>query len=109
MKGQTEAFIEQTASRTDKPSIVMHNRHTKFTKEFVTALTREGHPDQCIASGLTESERSLGAFLPKHQQRLLLMPPVREKPEEVIRIDRDQVVVRSYAGGLVKWFERRAA
>lgn len=37
------------------------------------------------------------------------LPPVREKPEEVIQIDRDQVVVRSYVGGLVKSFERRAA
>ena len=37
------------------------------------------------------------------------LPPVREKPEEVIQIDRDQVVVRSYVGGLVKSFERNAA
>jgi hypothetical protein len=37
------------------------------------------------------------------------LPPVREQPEEVIQIDRDQVVVRSYVGGLVKSLERRAA
>jgi hypothetical protein len=37
------------------------------------------------------------------------LPPVREKPEQVVQIDRDQVVVRSYVGGLVKSFERRAA
>jgi putative transposase len=37
------------------------------------------------------------------------LPPVREKPEEVIQVDRDQVVARSYVGGLVKSFERRAA
>jgi hypothetical protein len=37
------------------------------------------------------------------------LPPVREKPEEVITVDRDQVIVRSYVGGLVKSFERRAA
>lgn len=37
------------------------------------------------------------------------LPPVREKPEEVIAVDRDQVVVRSYVDGLVKSFERRAA
>lgn len=32
-----------------------------------------------------------------------------EQPEEVLKFDRDQVVVRSYVGGLVKSFERRAA
>jgi putative transposase len=37
------------------------------------------------------------------------LPPVREKPEEVIQVDRDQIVVRSYVGGLVTSFERRAA
>lgn len=37
------------------------------------------------------------------------LPLVREKPKEVMQIDRDQVVVRSYVGGLVKSFERRAA
>jgi hypothetical protein len=37
------------------------------------------------------------------------LPPVREKPEEVITVDREQVVVRSCVGGLVKSIERRAA
>ncbi len=37
------------------------------------------------------------------------LPPVREMPEEVPKLDRDQIVVRSYVGGLVKSFERRAA
>jgi putative transposase len=38
VKQQTEWFIEQTANRTEKPSIVMHDRDTKFTKEFVATL-----------------------------------------------------------------------
>lgn len=37
------------------------------------------------------------------------LPPVCEKTEEVIQIDRNQVMVRSYVGGLVKSFERRVA
>lgn len=37
------------------------------------------------------------------------LPPVHQVPEEVPKLDRDEVVVRSYVGGLVKAFERRAA
>ena len=42
MVKQTDAFIEQTASRTEKPSILMHDRDTKFTKEFVATLKAKG-------------------------------------------------------------------
>ena len=35
--------------------------------------------------------------------------PVRVKPEEVLQLDCEHVVVRSYVGVLVKSFERRAA
>src|SRR5664279_5611424 len=37
VKKQTEMFIERTKDRKDKPDIVMHDRDTKFTKEFVAA------------------------------------------------------------------------
>ncbi|WP_197441473.1 integrase core domain-containing protein [Thalassoglobus neptunius] len=37
------------------------------------------------------------------------LPPVREIPEEVEMLSFDQVEVRSYVGGLVKSFERKAA
>ena len=37
------------------------------------------------------------------------LPPIREAPEEVIKLERDQIIVRSYVGGLVKSFERKAA
>ena len=37
------------------------------------------------------------------------LPPIREAPKEVLKLDRDQIVVRSYVGGLVKSFERKAA
>ncbi len=39
---QTDAFIAKTADRSEKPSIVMHDRDTKFTKEFVAALKAKG-------------------------------------------------------------------
>lgn len=42
VKGQTEAFIEQTADRTENPAIVMHARDTKFTTEFVAVLKGKG-------------------------------------------------------------------
>jgi len=34
------------------------------------------------------------------------LPPIREAPEELLKLDRDQIVVLSYVGGLVKSFER---
>ena len=37
------------------------------------------------------------------------LPPIREVPEEVVKLTMDQVEVKSYVGGLVKSFERRAA
>jgi putative transposase len=39
---QTEAFVEQTKKRAEKPDIVMHDRDTKFTKEFVATLKEHG-------------------------------------------------------------------
>ncbi|APZ93370.1 integrase core domain-containing protein [Fuerstiella marisgermanici] len=35
---QTEMFLSRTAKRELKPSVVIHDRDTKFTKEFVTKL-----------------------------------------------------------------------
>ena len=37
------------------------------------------------------------------------LPPIREAPEEVPKLDRDQIIVRPYVCGLVKSFERKAA
>ena len=37
------------------------------------------------------------------------LPPVRELPEEVETLPLDQIEVKSYVGGLVKSFERKAA
>jgi hypothetical protein len=37
------------------------------------------------------------------------LPPVREVPDEVATLNLSEVEVKSYVGGLVKSFERRAA
>ena len=61
----------------------------------------------------TESPLSVSCFenCPKnegHQEREHL-PPIRDLPEEVPKLDRDQIIIRPYIGGLAKSFERRAA
>lgn len=141
VKRQTEAFIEQTADRTEMPAVVMHDRDTKFTQEFVTVLKAKGIRTNALPvaspnlNGRVErfiqsiKRECLGKFIlfgRRHLDHIVSewveyyntrrshmvrehLPPVREKPEEVIQVDRDQVVVRSYVGGLVKSFERRAA
>jgi len=37
------------------------------------------------------------------------LPPIREVPDEVETLTMDQIEVKSYVGGLVKSFERKAA
>jgi hypothetical protein len=37
------------------------------------------------------------------------LPPIRDIPEDVESLTMDQIEVKSYVGGLVKSFERRAA
>jgi hypothetical protein len=37
------------------------------------------------------------------------LPPVRKQPDEVETLTMDQIEVKSYVGGLVKSFERKAA
>jgi putative transposase len=43
-----------------------------------------------------------------HMERDYL-PPIRDVPDEVATLTMDQVEVKSYVGGLVKSFERKAA
>ena len=37
------------------------------------------------------------------------LPPIREVAEEAPTLDRDQIIVRSHVGGLMKSFERKVA
>ena len=39
---QADLFMDQTAGREEKPDIVMHDKDTKFTKEFTTKLESRG-------------------------------------------------------------------
>ena len=39
---QTKEFLDQTMNREQKPSIVMHDRDTKFTKDFTATLKAKG-------------------------------------------------------------------
>ena len=45
---------------------------------------------------------------PSHMDREHL-PPIRDLPAEVPKLDRDPIIIRPYVGGLVKSFKRRAA
>ena len=123
---QTEAFIEQTENRTEKPSIVMHDRDTKFTKEFVATLKAKdirtnalpvASPNlngrverfiqtiqyECLFKFMLFGHRHLdhivgqwGDYYNKtrsHMEREHL-PPIRDIPEEVPKLDRDQIIIR---------------
>ncbi|GAG88458.1 unnamed protein product, partial [marine sediment metagenome] len=39
---QADLFVDQTAGRDEKPEIVMHDKDTKFTKEFTAKLKGRG-------------------------------------------------------------------
>lgn len=39
---QADLFVDQTAGREERPAIVMHDRDTKFTKEFTAKLMERG-------------------------------------------------------------------
>lgn len=138
---QTEAFLGQTANRTERPSIVMHDRDTKFTKQFVATLKAKGvrtnalpvaSPNlngrcerviqsiklECLARFILFGQKHLDYILSEwmnyyntrraHMERDHL-PPIREVPKDVVKLDRNQITVRSYVGGLVKSFEQKAA
>ncbi len=138
---QTEMFIEKTADRKEKPSIVLHDRDTKFTKEFVATLKAKdirtnalpiaspnlnGRVERFIQTIKYECLFKFILFGQRHMDHIVSewvayynrtrshmergnLPPIQETPEEVLKPDRDQITVRSYVGGLVKSFERKAA
>ena len=138
---QTKEFLDQTANREKKLSIVMHDRDTKFTKDFTATLKAKGvrtnvlpvaSPNlngrverfvqsikyECLFRFILFGKRHLDYVVASwvdyyntrrsHMERGHL-PPIREAPEEVISLTRDKIAVRSYVGGLVQSFERKAA
>ena len=138
---QAEMFIDETCDRDEKPSILMHDLDTKFTKQFVTKLRDHGvrtnalpkaSPNlngrcerfigtirwECLDKFLIFGKRHLDHLLSEfasyynerrsHSERDNL-PPRRKILDEVEFIPHDEIEVKSYVGGLVKSFERRAA
>ncbi|WP_437200884.1 hypothetical protein [Planctomicrobium sp. SH664] len=138
---QTGWFLDQTLSRDEKPSIVMHDQDTKFTKDFVEKLKQHGvrtnklpkarpnlsgRCERAIFTLKNECLRKFIIFGKRHLDHLLMefteyynttrssivgdhLPPVRSEPEQVETVQLDQIRVKSYVGGLVQGFERRAA
>ena len=138
---QTKEFLDQTIHREHKPSIVMHDRDTKFTKDFTATLKAKGvrtnvlpiaSPNlngrcerfiqtikyECLFKFILFGKRHLDHVVSEfadyynkkraHMERDHL-PPIREAPDEVVSLTRDKIEVRSYVGGLVQSFERKAA
>jgi len=138
---QADLFLDQTAGREEKPSIVIHDRDTKFSKDFVTTLkdrdvrtsalpkaspNLNGRCERVIQTIKYECLRKFIPFGKRHLDYLVSefvayyntarshmernnLPPVRTPPDEVETLKLDQIDVKSYVGGLVKGFERKAA
>ena len=139
---QTKQFLDQTMNREKKPSIVMHDRDTKFTKEFTATLKAKGvrtnvlpiaSPNlngrverfgqslkyECLFRFILFGKRHLDHVVASwvdyyntrrsHMERGHL-PPLRKRvPKAVRKLSRNKIDVRSYVGGLVQSFERKAA
>ena len=141
VKQQVDLFVDQTAGREEPPSIVMHDRDTKFTKEFVAALNDRNvrtnalpvaSPNlngrverfiqtikhECLNKFILFGKRHLDHVVDEfveyyntvrsHSERDNL-PLIREMPNETETFNRDELTVKSYVGGLVKSYERKAA
>jgi putative transposase len=141
VKKQADLFVDQTAGREEPPSIVMHDRDTKFTKEFVATLNGRGVrtnalpvaspilngrverfiqtiKHECLNKFILFGKRHLdhivGEFVDyyntvrSHSERNN-HPPIRELPDEAETSGRGEITVKSYVGGLVNSFERKAA
>jgi putative transposase len=138
---QTELFLDQTLNRDEKPSIIMHDLDTKFTKEFTAKLKEKGvrtNPlpkaspnlngrcERVIETIKLECLRKFIIFGKRHLEYLVSefceyynkhrahmerehLPPIRTEPEEVISLKMEQIEVKSYVGGLVKSFAKKAA
>jgi len=138
---QADLFVDQTANREKRPDIIMHDRDSKFSKEFTDRLKERGlrtnalpkaSPNlngrcerfietiklECLSKFILFGKRHLDFIVAEfvnyyntvrsHSERDHL-PPIRDIPEEVLSFPRDEITVRSYVGGLVKAFERKAA
>ena len=67
-----------------------------------------------IVFGKQQLDHLVGEFVDyynKHRSSMVRdhLPPVREEPDEVEKLTMEEIEVKSYVGGLVKSFERKAA
>jgi len=139
---QTQKFIDSTANRAEKkPDIIMHDRDTKFSKEWVETVKKNGMRTNALPitspnlNGRTEriigqiKSECLSKFIlfgPKHLDYIVSeyidyfnkqrahssrsnLPPLAEMPEEVLSLSMNQIEIKSYVGGLINSFERKAA
>ena len=87
LNGRTEKFVGQIKGECLSKFILFGRKHVDYiVSEYVAYFN---------------AKRS-------HSSRNNL-PPLAEKPDEIQTITMDQVEVKSYVGGLIKSFERRAA
>jgi hypothetical protein len=87
LNGRCERVIETIKLECPQKSVICGKRHLDYViSEFVLY----DNTQRC------------------HMERDHL-PPIRDVPEEVETVAMDQIAVRSYVGGLVKSFERKAA
>lgn len=138
---QTQKFIEQSRGRDAKPTMIIHDRDGKYTKEFTKTLQRSGiqtNPlpkaspnlngrcERFIETIKLECLAKFIIFGKKHLDHLVSeftsyyntcrshtacdhLPPIRELPDELEILSRDEIQVVSHVGGLVKSFEQKAA
>jgi putative transposase len=138
---RTNEFLSETMNREKTPSILMHDRDTKFTKEFKAAVTAAGvrlnklpitSPNlngrcerviltlkyEClfkfILFGKAHLDHVVQSFVVYYNARRSHMerehlPPIRNEPDEVQKFQRSTIEMKSYVGGLVHSFERKAA
>lgn len=139
---QTQKFIDSTANRAEKkPDIIMHDRDTKFSKEWVatvkdngmrtnalpvTSPNLNGRIERFVGQIKMECLSKFILFAAQHLDFLVAeyvdyfntkrshsscynLPPLAEPPDEASSVHMDQIEVKSYVGGTVKSFERKAA
>jgi len=86
LNGRCERIIETMKLEGLAKFIIFGKRHLDYlVAEFVAYNTRRSHVERDN------------------------LPPVREEPDEVDTLKMDEIEVKSYVGGLVKSFERKAA
>ncbi|HWL09452.1 MAG TPA: integrase core domain-containing protein [Planctomicrobium sp.] len=138
---QARKFIDETAGREHKPDIVMHDRDTKFSREFTETLKSHGlrtnklpktSPNlngrcekiigtiksECLSKFIVFGKRHLdylvaefADYYNRHRSHMCLghLPPVCEEPQEVEKLSLNEIEVKSFVGGMIKGFERKAA